>query len=1062
VLRASVSPQPSRVQVGAAVRLRAAIDSLARNVPLAGARLRLRVATEGSSGQPVLESVRDLPLLFPSASWTGVEEWTAAVPAGPYVARLDVESSTGSPLASASAALTVEETAPRVVGALDVRPADVLAGVSVEARATVTNVGLAEVTGYPVVAEVVSGDTAEVHLTMPATVTLPPADARVLELPLDTAGLAPGAYVVRLRAGSPLVTLDRAGLRVHGVLAPPSPHAPADGARVDTEHPALVVNDASSPDTTPLRYEFRIFGDEALTQELPGAAGVPETPSRTAWPVEAALAEDATYWWRARATDGFSTSAWSAVVRFTVDAVDRPPSAPFPVSPAAGAETAVRQPSLVVRNGLDLEARPLTYEFRVTSRSDMAEVLVSAAGVAETPGLTTWTLPLVLETGATYYWNARAADEAGQLSPWTETLAFHVVAANQAPTAPRPIRPVAGETVRVARPELVAANAADPDGDALTYAFETDTTPTFDSPALQSGMVASGESETSWTPPSDLADDAVHYWRVGASDGTTSTGSTIERFLVNAINRPPGPPTLLDPVDGRTVSDPMPVLSLRNAFDPDLDPLVYELAVRDASGAVVATVVALPAGPTETTWRVPSALAEDAEYTWTARASDGIAAGPWSATAPFRVDAILEPPSAPSPLLPADGALVEERRPVLVVANAISDDGQALTYEFELDSLADDGTTIPVEQASGITETPDSTSWAPSSDLADGRYAWRSRASDGSQSGPWSPTRRFDVLVDPPPAAPAGLRAVAGDGRVRLDWTANPEPDVRGYRVHRSLQAGGPYAALAEPTGPAYEDPAVANGTTYYYVVTARDARSESARSIEVSARPEAPVVLVAEVRFEQATLSAGCLGAQPCPGVCPEWLYATLELEPGRDPLSIEIASLRAFGGVPADGAFGQVGDADSDGVPDLRVRFPMRSVAAHLAAGANTVGIVGRAGGAELSGTSRIDVAPVAAEAWTTPRTIQRRSQGQDIQVRLTFPGCTDAGRVSVGSIRLNGTVPVDRVVNVKPHELKVKFDRAATIAVLMPGASVEIRITGLLDGQPFLAVDHVKVIE
>ena len=95
-------------------------------------------------------------------------------------------------------------------------------------------------------------------------------------------------------------------------------------------------------------------------------------------------------------------------------------------------------------------------------------------------------------------------------------------------------------------------------------------------------------------------------------------------------------------------------------------------------------------------------------------------------------------------------------------------------------------------------------------------------------------------------------------------------------------------------------------------------------------------------------------------------------------------------------------------------------------------------------------------------TPRTLQRRSNGQDVQVRLTFAGCTDARRVSVDSIRLNGTVPVDRVVNAKPDQLTVKFDRAAVIGVLLPGASVEVRVTGMLDGQPFVAVDHVKVIE
>ena len=447
-LRARLAAQPARVGVAEAVRFTPVIENLARNRALAGGSVRLTVVAEATSEPAVFESRRDLPLLLPASSWTGLEEWTAAVPAGRYLARLDVEGSTGVVLASASTAVTVEETATRVVGTVDVRPSDVLAGASAEARSTLTNVGLVEATGYNVLFEVVSGPSAQVQLTVPATVALAVGEVRTLVVPLETRTLAPGAYTARLRGGAPPVTLDRASLRVHGVIAPPSPDGPTDGARVDSAHPLLVVNDASSAEAVPLRYEFQLFGDEALTQPLPGVAGVAETPSRTSWPVATALAEDATYWWRARASDGFSTSAWSAVARFTVDAVDLPPSAPFPVSPAPGAETSVRQPALTVRNGRDPEGRPLAYEFRLSDRSDMGSVLVSAAGIAEGPGVTTWTPPLVLEAGTTYYWSARARDDVGLVSPWTETLSFSVVAGNHAPTAPWPVHPVAGETVR--------------------------------------------------------------------------------------------------------------------------------------------------------------------------------------------------------------------------------------------------------------------------------------------------------------------------------------------------------------------------------------------------------------------------------------------------------------------------------------------------------------------------------------------------------------------------------------------------------------------------------------
>ena len=295
-------------------------------------------------------------------------------------------------------------------------------------------------------------------------------------------------------------------------------------------------------------------------------------------------------------------------------------------------------------------------------------------------------------------------------------------------------------------------------------------------------------------------------------------------------------------------------------MDPESDRLTYEIEVLDARGAVVAAAAGIPSGPEETTWTVTSTLDENQLFTWSARASDGELSGPWGAPAAFRVDAVAEPPTAPVPLWPADGAVVEQRRPALVVENATSPDGLALTYTFELESVADGGSTTPVERVENVPEGPGTTTWTPSIDLADGAYQWRARAFDSRQTGPWSPTWRFDVLVDPPPAPPTGLRAVAGDARVRLDWNASPEPDVKGYRVYRSTTAGGPHAFVAAVAAPAFDDLGLTNGVTYHYVVTATDAHAESGPSNEAAARPEAPHALVAEVRYDPAVIRAECL----------------------------------------------------------------------------------------------------------------------------------------------------------------------------------------------------------
>jgi subtilase family serine protease len=1096
-LLARVLPQPLVVTEGSPASLVLGVENRSTNTVLDGATARLRLRLEGSSGPATFETVRTLPSIPAGGTWGATDVWAAARPAGRYtvlfeVAKADVV------LASASAVLTVAPSAPLVKGTVTVEPDHVLSGATAQALLNLQNQGTAAVTGYPLAVELVAGPEATVHLSVPATVDLAAGESRSLTVSLPTAGVAPGPYVVRLRGGASPVTLDRSRLVVHGLIAPPSPHAPAEGERVATAHPPLVVNNASSPEGAALTYEFALFGDEALTQELPGTTGVMETTSRTAWTVAAGLAEDTTYWWRARATDAFSTSAWSAVASFTVDAVNRPPTAPVPDTPLPGARIASRQPALVVRNAQDPERQALTYEFRLATDEAMSQVVAGAAGLTEGLGLTAWAVTTILEEDAVYYWSARAktaGDAPEDFSPWSVPVSFQVDSLNGSPTAPTPLRPIGGAEVTTHAPTLVVQNATDPEGDPLTYRFEIDVRPDLGSAERQaSEELGEGPGETPWTPPVELREDTTYYWRAHASDGRSATPSVLASFFVDAANEAPGAPVLLDPVDGRTVGTATPTLRLRNAVDPEGDPLTYEIEVRDASDAVVAGPAGIAPGAGETAWTVTTPLAEDQDFTWTARASDGELFGPWSAPAAFRVDAVAEPPTAPVPILPADGAVVEERRPSLVVENATSPGGLPLTYTFEIENAS--GTLV--ERAEGIAEGTDTTAWTPSADLADGSYQWRARASDPQQDGPWSSTSRFDVLVDPPPAPPVRLTAVAGDARVRLDWEASPEPDVTGYRVYRSTTAGGPYAFVAAAATNGHDDLGLTNGVTYYYVVTALDARAESDYSNEAAARPEAPQALVAEVRYDPAVIRGECLlpgggghrrhhaldpADQPwaraerrasadregdgvetsChPSDCPDWLRATLELPAGHDPASIDVESLRLFGSVPADPSYARVVDVDRDGLPELQVRFRFGALAPHLSIGVNLATVVGRAGGSELQGTGTIEVLALATDLWVTPRTLQRRSCGEDVQARVTFAEGLYASKVSVSSVRLNGVVPVKRVVHAHRRELVVKFDRAAVIGVLPLGDKVEVRVTGTLQGLPFVGVDHIRVIE
>jgi hypothetical protein len=94
--------------------------------------------------------------------------------------------------------------------------------------------------------------------------------------------------------------------------------------------------------------------------------------------------------------------------------------------------------------------------------------------------------------------------------------------------------------------------------------------------------------------------------------------------------------------------------------------------------------------------------------------------------------------------------------------------------------------------------------------------------------------------ASPAPSAPTGLKATASVGKVWLRWL--PVATATGYNVLRSTTNGGPYTTIATYTGtfPLYEDAAVTNGTTYYYVVSAINQSGASGNSSPANAAPAA------------------------------------------------------------------------------------------------------------------------------------------------------------------------------------------------------------------------------
>ena len=80
----------------------------------------------------------------------------------------------------------------------------------------------------------------------------------------------------------------------------------------------------------------------------------------------------------------------------------------------------------------------------------------------------------------------------------------------------------------------------------------------------------------------------------------------------------------------------------------------------------------------------------------------------------------------------------------------------------------------------------------------------------------------LEVTPEPlAPAAPTGLRAVAGPNSIELAWEPADESGIKGYRVYRS-PADGAFERIAESGAvPTYSDHTAERGKTYRYAVAA-------------------------------------------------------------------------------------------------------------------------------------------------------------------------------------------------------------------------------------------------
>ena len=138
----------------------------------------------------------------------------------------------------------------------------------------------------------------------------------------------------------------------------------------------------------------------------------------------------------------------------------------------------------------------------------------------------------------------------------------------------------------------------------------------------------------------------------------------------------------------------------------------------------------------------------------------------------------------------------------------------------------------------GTTSTP---SYVDSSAVNGATYYYEVTASGAAGEGAAS-SQSLGVTPAVPvsvPGLPAGLNATAGDAQVTLGWTA--VAGASSYNVYRSTSPDSPGAKVGSSATTQFTDTSVANGSTYFYAVTASNAAGEGTRATLAAGVTPAP-----------------------------------------------------------------------------------------------------------------------------------------------------------------------------------------------------------------------------
>ena len=573
---------------------------------------------------------------------------------------------------------------------------------------------------------------------------------------------------------------------------PPSPCTPypADQATVVPDTTRFQWGCITDPDSDPVTFDVYL-----------GTTTNPSFVATVSSPLFVSpdpLFADTLYHWRIVTDDGRGGRTAGPLWSFRTAAApppNEPPSMPSSPDPPHDATAILTTATLTWSGGVDPDGDSV--EFVVFLERDDATDPDSVAIVAAR----SYTPPLPLDAGATYYWRIKARDSHGAVTSgpvWSFTT-------NAPPTDPCNPDPADGEAGVGITVRLSWECGEDPEGQAVVYDVYLGTTP---DPAVPIATVPirtylAGGVERGVT----------YYWRIVARDELASEApGPVWSFTTEGPNEAPPAPCTPYPADQATAVPDTTRFQWGCAIDPDGDQLSFVVRLGPTEDPQIVATVSTPL------YIPDSPLVADTRYYWWITADDGRGGqtpGPlWTFVTALPPNELPTPLIDPVPDNDATGIPTDAE----LAWNGGDDPQDAVVYVVFFERGAADPDSVAV-----VTEK----SYTPSLPLEPGgEYYWRIEARDERGGVRSSPVWHFTANLPPsPPCSPNPPDGGSEDAPgVTLRWGCGSDPEEQDvvYDVYFGLNPDPP-GPVATVNNRRLSLGGLQPERVYYWRVVARD-----------------------------------------------------------------------------------------------------------------------------------------------------------------------------------------------------------------------------------------------